>query len=217
MQIEHALRAVNKGGTALGIKASNGVVIVTEKKLPTPLIDESSIEKISVITETIGMVYAGVGPDFRLILRKARRQAELYKLRYHEPIPVSQCAREIANIMQEYTQSGGVRPFGISLLVAGYDHNGPQLYQVDPSGSFWAWKASSIGKNSDNAKTFLEKRYSDSISLEDAINTAILTLKEGFEGEMDENNIEIGIVDENKKFKCLKPSEIADYLNEIGD
>jgi 20S proteasome subunit alpha 2 len=88
-----------------------------------------------------------------------------------------------------------VRPFGVSLLVAGYDSaRGPSLYQVDPSGSYFMWKASAIGKNMINAKTFLEKRYSDGISLEDAIHTALLTLKEGFEGQMTEKTIEIGIV-----------------------
>jgi 20S proteasome subunit alpha 2 len=79
--------------------------------------------------------------------------------------------------------------------VAGYDSaRGPSLYQVDPSGSYFMWKASAIGKNMTNAKTFLEKRYSDEISVEDAIHTALLTLKEGFEGQMTEKTIEIGIV-----------------------
>ena len=75
---------------------------------------------------------------------------------------------------------GGVRPFGVSLLVAGYDENGPQLYQVDPSGSYWAWKASATGKNSINAKTLLEKRYNNNpdMELEDAIHNAIIILKE---------------------------------------
>lgn len=64
----------------------------------------------------------------------------------------------------------GVRPFGVSLLVAGWDEKaGPTLFQIDPSGSFWAWKATAIGKNYVNAKTFLEKRYNDDISLEDAM------------------------------------------------
>lgn len=88
-----------------------------------------------------------------------------------------------------------MRPYGVSLLVAGWDINrGPTLYQVDPSGSFWAWKASAIGKNMINAKTFLEKRYNDDISLEDAIHTALLTLKEGFEGQMTEKTIELGVI-----------------------
>merc|ERR1712183_803957 len=117
--------------------------------------------------------------------------------------------------MQEFTQQGGVRPFGESLLVAGYDEMGPQLYQVDPSGSYFAWKASAIGKNMVNAKTFLEKRYSDDMELEDAIHTAILTLKEGFEGQISSKNIEIGIISTDKKFRVLTPAEIDDYLAEV--
>jgi 20S proteasome subunit alpha 2 len=84
-----------------------------------------------------------------------------------------------------------VRPFGVSLLLAGYDDNGPQLYQDNPSGTYFAWKASAIGKNMVNAKTFLEKRYSEDVEVEDAVHTALLTLKESFEGEMTGHNIEV--------------------------
>ncbi|KAI0241798.1 Protein phosphatase PP2A regulatory subunit B [Massospora cicadina] len=84
--------------------------------------------------------------------------------------------------MQEFTQKGGVRPFGVSLLMAGYDTTGPSLYQVDPSGAYFPWKATAIGKNMINAKTFLEKRFDGEMEIEDAVHTAILTLKEGFEG-----------------------------------
>lgn len=86
-----------------------------------------------------------------------------------------------------------MRPFGVSLMLAGHDANGPQLYQIDPSGTFFAWKASAIGKNMVNAKTFLEKRYADDLELEDAIDTALLTLKESFEGEMSGDNIEVRV------------------------
>ena len=109
-----------------------------------------------------------------------------------------------------------MRPFGVSLLVAGYDDAGPQLYQVDPSGSYFAWKASAIGKNMTNAKTFLEKRYSDDMELEDAVHTAILTLKEGFEGQISGQNIEIGVVGTDRTFRILTPSEVADYLSETA-
>jgi 20S proteasome subunit alpha 2 len=104
----------------------------------------------------------------------------------------------------------------VSLLIIGQDDEGPHLYQVDPSGSYWAWKASAIGKNTVNAKTFLEKRYAEDMELEDAVHTAILTLKEGFEGQMTESNIEIGISDYSGKFKRLSTAEIKDYLATIG-
>eukprot|EP00386_Alphamonas_edax_P014650 GDKI01044917.1.p1 GENE.GDKI01044917.1~~GDKI01044917.1.p1 ORF type:complete len:236 (-),score=91.03 GDKI01044917.1:268-975(-) len=215
VQIEYALNAVNAGKPALGIKAKNGVVIATEKKVPTVLIDEASLRKTEAFSDNIGCVFAGMVPDFRVILRKGRKAAQSYFRVYNDPIPVSQLVRETAAVMQEFTQSGGVRPFGISLLIAGYDDNGPQLYQVDPSGAYFGWKASAIGKNMQNAKTFLEKRYNPEIELEDAIHTAILTLKEGFEGAMTEHNIEIGVIGEDRKFRVLTPAEVKDYLGEV--
>merc|ERR1711998_725509 len=215
VQIEYAINAVQQRPTALGIKAANGVVVATEKKMPTTLIDETSVEKTALITENVGAVYSGLAPDFRVLVKKGRKKAQEYFKIYKELIPVSQIVRELASIMQEFTQSGGVRPFGVSLLVAGYDDKGPQLYQVDPSGAYWAWKASAIGKNFHNAITFLEKRFNEELELEDAVHTAILTLKEDFEGAIDENNIEIGIVKSDKKFKKLTPAEIRDYLSEM--
>ena len=107
-----------------------------------------------------------------------------------------------------------MRPFGVSLLIAGFDSHGPQLYQADPSGTYFAWKASAIGKNMTDAKEFLEKRYNEDMELEDAIHAALLTLKEGYEGKMDEHNIEVGISTESG-FKVLGASEVRDYLEEI--
>eukprot|EP00823_Brevimastigomonas_motovehiculus_P009211 TRINITY_DN8879_c0_g1_i1.p1 TRINITY_DN8879_c0_g1~~TRINITY_DN8879_c0_g1_i1.p1 ORF type:complete len:248 (+),score=53.59 TRINITY_DN8879_c0_g1_i1:49-744(+) len=212
LQIEYALNAVGSGKIALGIKAVDGVVIATEKKVPSILVDIKSVEKVSTLTHNIGMTYSGMGPDTRLLLRRGRKAAQTYYLEYGDSIPVAQMVREIASVMQEYTQRGGVRPFGVSLLVAGYDDDGPQLYQVDPSGSYWAWKASAIGKNSTNAKTFLEKRYDAERGLEDAISTALLTLKEGFEAAINEYNVEIGIVGKDRRFRVLKPAEVKEHL-----
>merc|ERR1712176_1729087 len=122
-----------------------------------------------------------------------------------------------AGVMQEYTQSGGVRPFGISILVAGLDDDGPKLYQLDPSGAYFGWKATAIGKNYVNAKNFLEKRYQEDMELEDAIHTALLTLREGFEGEMNAGNIEVGILRNNEKvFRVLTQREVQDYLDEAN-
>jgi len=159
-----------------------------------------------------------MGPDFRLLVRKGRKKAQEYVRFYKEPIPLSMMVRELAIIMQEYTQSGGVRPFGVSLMVAGYDDKGPQLYQVDPSGSYFAWKASAIGKGMVAAKSFLELRAQDELPLlttDDAIHRAIRILKEGFLGEINEYNIEVGLVGEDRKFVTLSATKIRDYLGEV--
>ncbi|KAL7217477.1 hypothetical protein ACSBR2_010849 [Camellia fascicularis] len=164
VQIEHALTVVGSGQTSLGIKAANGVVIATEKKLPSILADEASVNTIVILSSSpLQIVQSGMGPDSRVLVRKSRKQAEQYHRLYKEPIPVTQLVRETAAVMQKFTQSG----------------------------------------------------YTDDMELDDVVHTAILTLKEGFEGQISEKNIEIGIIGTDKKFRVLTPSEIADYLEEV--
>ncbi|KAJ2781327.1 Proteasome subunit alpha type-2 [Coemansia javaensis] len=226
LQIEHALAAVGNGSTSVGIKAANGVVVATEKKTGSSLIDVSSLEHMAMVCNSIGMVYSGMGPDFRVLVSSARKMAQRYIQTYKEDPPVRILVKELASIMQEFTQSGGVRPFGVSLLLAGVDDRGPNLYQVDPSGSYFPWKATAIGKNMINSKTFLEKRFNSDMELEDAVHTAILTLKEGIEGQMTEESIDIGVISTlpaaqsdgkaQPTFKRLSPAEIRDYLSNIA-
>jgi len=115
-------------------------------------------------------VYAGLRPDFRVLIQKSRKLAQQYIMQYREEIQMQTLVRETAATVQEYTQSGGVRPFGISVLFAGSDENGPHLYQIDPSGAFYEWKATAIGRNAKNAKLFLEKRFNPEMELEDVNN-----------------------------------------------
>mmetsp|Transcript_23406 Transcript_23406/g.41950 ORF Transcript_23406/g.41950 Transcript_23406/m.41950 type:complete len:238 (-) Transcript_23406:115-828(-) len=218
LQIEYALNAVANGRTALGIAATDGVVIATDKKFSSALVDGEDVRKVERVTDGSGFVYAGVGPDYRVLVRKARKSAQAYFREYRETKPVGQLVKSTASVMQEYTQSGGVRPFGVSLLVAGMDGDGvPRLFQVDPSGAYFGWKATAIGKGYVNAKNFLEKRYQEDMELEDAIHTALLTLREGFEGEMNGHNIEVGVLSKSDgKFRLLTPEQIQDYLDEAN-
>lgn len=187
-QIENAMKAVANGETAIGIRCKNGVVLAVEKRLASPLIDETSFKKIQLISEHIGSTYAGLSGDYRVLLQKARKHTMKYELSYNEPILLTNLCRNVAQTVQEYTQSGGVRPFGISVLVAGMTDSKPKLFQIDPSGAFYEWKATAVGKNAENAKIFLEKRYSETMELEDAIHNVLLTMKDGFEGRYRNSN-----------------------------
>ena len=172
------------------------------------------------------MVYSGMGPDYRVLVDKARKVSHTnYKRIYNEYPPTRILVQDVARVMQEATQSAGIRPYGVSLLIAGWEDGvepqaaevpaaegeeeekdkmrakgktggilkgGPSLYQVDPSGSYFPWKATAIGKSATSAKTFLEKRYKDDLELEDAVHIALLTLKETIEGEMNGETVEIG-------------------------
>ena len=197
-------------------------MLATEKKSSSALTSSRSSHKINLITPNVGMVYSGMGPDYGVLVDRARRISHTaYKRIYNEYPPTRILVQDVARVMQEATQSGGVRPYGVSILVAGWDDDdhgddginfipeatqsikkerspnqsqgGPSLYQVDPSGSYFPWKATAIGKSATSAKTFLEKRYTDGLELEDAIHVALLTLKETIEGEMNGETVEIGI------------------------
>lgn len=214
VQIEYALTAVANGSPSVGIRAANGCVIAAEKKMKSWLQECDTIRKIEPITPLIGMVYSGMGPDYRLILKKARKIAQEYLFVYHEEIPVHRLVQGVSAVMQEYTQSGGVRPFGVSLLVAGWSDGRPYLYQCDPSGAYFPWKATALGKHFASLKTFLEKRYNDELETDDAVHVALLTLKEQFDGQMDSDNVEVGIADQNG-FRLLTAAELKDYLQQI--
>lgn len=215
------------------------------------------------------MVYSGMGPDYRILVDRARKVSHTnYKRVYNEYPPTRILVQDIARVMQEATQSGGVRPYGVSLLIAGWDEGvepdaetekkseeegapletdaekklaakgktggilkgGPSLWQCDPSGSYFPWKATAIGKGASSAKTFLEKRYNENLELEDAVHIALLTLKETIEGEMNGDTVEIGIVGapanhllgyegvegaQGPRFRKLTKEEIEDYLTNL--
>ncbi|PVU86764.1 hypothetical protein BB559_003185 [Furculomyces boomerangus] len=225
-QIEHALAAVNKGVTSVGIKVQDSVVLASIKKPGSSLIDLDTLKVVEPICGSIGMTYSGMGPDFRVLVSRARKIAQEYIRLYQEDPPVNILVKNLASLIQDFTQSGGVRPFGVSLLIAGYDSRGPGLYQVDPSGAYFPWKATAIGKTMVESKTFLEKRYNKDSGLEDAIHTAILTLKEGFEGQLTEEFLDIGIIGtettvefnvpgkeyKNPEFRVLSAADIRDHL-----
>ena len=120
-QVRYALTAVANGETVLGIKAKNGIVIASEKKIGSVLVDETSFHKVEKISPYMGMGYSGIGPDFQTVLLKARKDVQVYHSRYQDRITPFMLCKQIADLFQEFTQSGGVRPFGIGLLVGGYD------------------------------------------------------------------------------------------------
>jgi len=217
-QIENALKAVSNGETAIGIRYGTGIILCVEKNIKSILIDETSVRKIQNMAEHVGATYAGLSGDFRVLLQSARKHNMKYKLVYEEPILLGNLSRETCKVFQEFTQSGGVRPFGISILMAGVDYDGPQLYQLDPSGVYHEWKATAIGKNGPNAKVFLEKRYKDNLDRDDAIHIALLALKDGFEGTMNSKNVEIGYIDSSDSvFKVMTQREVDDCLGFISD
>ncbi|XP_042332614.1 proteasome subunit alpha type-4 isoform X1 [Sceloporus undulatus] len=149
-QVEYAMEAIGHAGTCLGILANDGVLLAAERRNIHKLLDEVFFsEKIYKLNEDMACSVAGITSDANVLTNELRLIAQRYLLQYQEPIPCEQLVTALCDIKQAYTQFGGKRPFGVSLLYIGWDkHYGFQLYQSDPSGNYGGWKATCIGNNS---------------------------------------------------------------------
>ncbi|MFX1603885.1 MAG: archaeal proteasome endopeptidase complex subunit alpha [Promethearchaeota archaeon] len=217
-QVEYATEAVRHGPLAVGVKAVDGVVLAGEKRSPHTLVDLDTLRKILLIDDHIGTAIAGLHADARKLIDEARLRAQINRLSYDEPISIQSLVVNICDIKQAYTQAGGYRPFGVSLLVGGIDHDGPQLFTTDPSGSFWGWKATAIGKESDVVRDFFKENYDDKMDIEAALKFAMEgLLRNGDDSEEDlqekAKSIEIGRIDTtDKTFKILSNEEVEEVL-----
>mmetsp|Transcript_4743 Transcript_4743/g.9066 ORF Transcript_4743/g.9066 Transcript_4743/m.9066 type:complete len:283 (+) Transcript_4743:125-973(+) len=160
-QVEYAIEAINNAGTCIGILAKDGIVMASEKLVSSGLLAPSkSSEKTYKISQHVACNVAGLTADANILIDQARLRAGRYEYQYCEPIPVEQLVELVCNYKQAYTQYGGLRPFGVAFLFAGYDeHYGFQLYQSDPSGNYSGWKATVIGSNNQAGKSLLKNEY----------------------------------------------------------
>jgi 20S proteasome subunit alpha 3 len=162
-QVEYAIEAINNAGTCVGIVCPHGegIVLVAEKRVVSKLLAPSKIsEKTYPIDNHMCCLVAGFSSDAAILIQQARVGAQRYLYSYQEPMPVEQTVKAICNHKQSYTQFGGLRPFGVAFLFAGYDiYNGFQLYQTDPSGNYSGWKATVIGQNNQAGKALLKTDY----------------------------------------------------------
>lgn len=140
---------------------------------------DRSARKIVSLDNHIALACAGLKADARVLINKARIECQSHRLTLEDPVTVEYITRYIAGLQQKYTQSGGVRPFGLSTLIVGFDPYSrlPSLYQTDPSGTFSAWKANATGRNSNSIREFLEKNYKES-SGQETVKLAIRALLE---------------------------------------
>ena len=207
-QVEYALETVKRGTLAIGIKGKDGVIIAVDEK--TKKLQRSiNPQKLFQIDYHIGAAAAGYIPDARVQVDNARFFSQSNKLVYDEPVEVETVAKHLADQCQQYTQYGGARPIGVSLVIGGVDSNGSTLYLTDPSGAYVMYTAIAIGDNSDEANEFLEKYYNKKMSLDDAAMLAISTIQNF---NKDENSLEYikmsQIKSDTKQFEFINDAKI---------
>lgn len=215
-QVEYAREAVKRGTTSLGVKSSEGIVLVVDKRPTSILVEPKSIEKIFQIDEHIGAATSGLVADARNLIEKARLESQINKITYNEPIPVEMLAKKICDLKQMYTQHGGVRPFGSALIIGGVNDTGTRLFETDPSGALIEYKATAIGAGRAIAMEVFEKNYNADMKLSEATELALDAIYEATEGKTTKESVEIAVVEEkNKKYRKLTEDEIEDLVEEL--
>jgi proteasome alpha subunit len=215
-QVEYAREAVRRGATTAGVCYENGVVLVADRRIPNPkLAEPASLEKIHQIDEHVGCATAGLVADARVLVEYARLTAQINKVTYSEPIPVELLVRRICDYKQQYTQFGGVRPFGTALLVGGFDDDGVHLFETEPSGSLTSFKATSTGGNKGPVMELLEQKYRPGMDRD----AAILLALEGLRQSLDENanlgQVEICTLQRGEGLHRLVPDEIQKFASRL--
>jgi len=211
-QVEYAKEAVKRGATAIGMVFEGGVLLVAYKNANSKLLVPESMKKVFEIDKHIAATASGLIADARRLVDLARMEAQKHKLAYSEPASVETISKELCDLMQVYTQYGGIRPFGVSLLVAGVDDK-PRLYEAEPSGALTGYLADAVGSGKKEVEEFFEKEYKPGMTQEEAIALAMKALKKSADLKVTPDTVEIAVATmKTKEFVILSPKEIEKYI-----
>jgi len=213
-QVEYASKIVGQGTLGIGIIYDKGVLFGADKKITSRLIIPDSIEKLFKVDQHAAAVSAGLVGDARRLVQFAREKSQENQIYYDEPIPIETLVKEISGIFQSYTQYGGVRPFGVSLIVGGVDDTGQRLFESESSGALAEYQAIAIGKGRNDAMALFEKDYSEGLGLDDAINLGLKALSKGLDEKekLSPERLDFAFVDEKRVFQRVSRNQVKSYL-----
>lgn len=213
-QIEYAMEAVKQGSATVGLKSKDYAVLVALKRSSSEL--SSHQKKIITVDDHVAISIAGLTSDGRLLGNYMRDECLDSRYVFESPLPVSRLVSATAEKMQKPTKVYGRRPFGVGLLVAGYDTQGSHIYQLCPSANYFDCKAMSIGARSQSARTYLERnldKFQES-SYEEIISHGLSALRECLpnEQELNTKNCTIAVVGKDKPLTLLDNDDVAPFL-----
>ncbi|GAB5589041.1 proteasome component pup2 [Umbelopsis nana] len=220
-QVEYAIEAIKLGTTAIGIQTSEGVILAVEKRVSSPLMEPSSIEKVLEIDYHIGCAMSGMTADARTMIDHARVIAQNHRFTYDEKIKVESITQGVCDLALRFSESATGekasmgRPFGVALLIAGVDENGPQLFHADPSGTFMSYNAKAIGSGSEGAQTELQDNYHKSITLNEAEELSLKVLKSVMEEKLNKSNVQLASVTTKDRFRIYSEEQLQAVIDRL--
>jgi len=215
-QVEYASKIVSQGTMGVACKYNQGVLFGAYKKITSKLLIPGSVEKIFAIDDHIVAVSAGLVGDARRLVGIARQKAQENRVYYEEAIQTENLAKEVSNLMQLYTQYGGMRPFGVSFIIGGVDNTGKRLFETEPSGALAEYHAIAVGKNRNKAMEIFEKDWKENMNKEASVRLLAKALEHSLEDKekMDNSKLEFMFVEnENRKFTPISQDELKSYLS----
>ncbi len=215
-QVEYAIETVKRGTLAIGIKSKQGIIMAVEEK-PRTLQTRDVTQKIFQVDYHIGVAAAGYIPDARVQVDNARLFAQGNRLTYDESVEVATVAKHLADQAHQFTQYGGVRPNGVSMIIAGIDQKGESIYITDPSGTYVQFAAIAIGAGSDDVNAFLEEHYKEDMSIDDAASLAIAAINLKVDTKDEVNHIKMAkITAQDKIFEKIPESDLENYSKNVS-
>ena len=216
LQVEYAKKTVKQGSTAIGMVCSDGVLLVTDKRIVDPLVVSEAIEKIFQIDDHIGATASGIISDARVLIERAQVKAQQHRVTYDTQIDILSIVKNICDLKQICTQSGGLRPFGVSVLVAGIDDDGPKLFETDPTGIFFQYHAVVIGEGEDGIEEILHKKYKPNMNMADGLKLCVDSLRTVLDDNFNAERLDAAMIrTADRTFVKIDKKELDSVLKQV--
>ena len=212
LQVEYAEKAVRLGSSSIGMVCVDGVFIVADKRINEKLMTKKSAGKIYEIDSHIVGCAAGIVSDARILIERSQVLSQQHRVTYDSPIEPEIVIKEISNTKQQFTQYGGARPFGVSIMIAGIKGKNSEIYTSDVTGNYFSYHANAIGENDEKIKEKLREKYNKELTIKKGVKLAISILKEIQGNRFDISRFELGYIKKDDiKMKILEGEELKKF------
>jgi len=213
LQVEYAEKAIRLGSSSVGMICSDGILIIADKRVEEKLMINKSASKIYEIDSHIIGSAAGIVSDARILVEMSQVLSQQHRVTYDSPIEPETIIKEISNTKQKFTQYGGARPFGVSLMIAGIKETKPELYVSDVTGNYFSFNANAIGENDEKVREKLREKYTEDLTIKKGAKLAVGILKEIQENRFKIERFELAYIKkDDKKITKMDGEELKNFV-----